>query len=47
MNDFAFGLGFHLGAGDSLHQASLKLAESPCSPLAMRRPLEVTRELLA
>jgi hypothetical protein len=47
MNDFVFGLGFCLRAGDSLQQASLKLAESPCSPLAMKSPVEVTRELLA
>ena len=46
INDFVFGLGFHLRAGDSLHQASLKLAESPCSPLAMKSPVQVTRELL-
>jgi hypothetical protein len=31
--DFARLLPFHLGDGDSLIEASLKLAETPCSPL--------------
>lgn len=47
MNDFAFMLETHLDRGDSLLQASLRLADAPCSPIKMERPRDVTRDLLA
>jgi hypothetical protein len=47
MNDFAFMLESHLGYGDSLAEASLNLANSPCSPIGMSSPREATIELLS
>jgi len=46
MNDFASMLKTHLAHGDSLVEAALKLAESPCSPIGMNAPRETTFELL-
>jgi len=45
MNDFAYMLGAHLEADDSLLEASLKLAEAPCSPLGMNSPERATKAL--
>ena len=47
MMDFCFMLGAHLEHGDTLLQASLRLAQAPCSPLGMERPSDVTLSLLS
>lgn len=46
MNDFADMLPFYL-EGHSMLEASLKLAEAPCSPLGMKNPRDATRALLS
>jgi hypothetical protein len=48
MNDFAYLLRARRGAGSSLNNTALalELADAPCGPLGMRRPSEVTLELL-
>ncbi len=46
MNDFASILETYLAHGDSLIEASLRLAKAPCSPIQMRSPNEVASELL-
>jgi len=38
MNDFAWLLEAYLDHGDALLEASLRLADAPCSPLKMDRP---------
>lgn len=45
MNDFAFMLDTHLDRGDSFLEASLRLAQAPCSPLKMERPRDVAAKL--
>jgi hypothetical protein len=47
--DFAKMLPYHLDEGDSLIEASLKLAETPCSPLfkTTTSPDRTTRALFA
>jgi hypothetical protein len=46
MNDFQRMLPHHLDQGESLLDASLKLAEAPCGPIGMASPARATRELL-
>jgi hypothetical protein len=45
MNDFAWLLEAYLDHGDALLEASLRLADAPCSPLKMDRPKDITREV--
>lgn len=47
MNDFASMLETHLAHGDTLIEAALRLAESPCSPIDMESPRVATIELLS
>jgi hypothetical protein len=44
MNDFARMLDFYLD-GRPLVEVALHLAEAPCSPIGMNRPLDVARDL--
>jgi hypothetical protein len=46
MNDFAFMLDTHLRYGDSFSDAALKLADAPCSPIAMMSPKRATLKML-
>jgi hypothetical protein len=46
MTDFALMLETYLSHGDTLIAAALRLAEAPCSPIAMASPKDATRELL-
>ncbi len=45
MTDFKHLLHIHLDAGDSPHEASLRMADAPCSPLGMDRPRDVALSL--
>ncbi len=47
MNDFAFMLESHLSYADALVDSALKSAESPCSPIGMSSPREVTIDRLS
>jgi hypothetical protein len=44
MNNFAYMLGFHLEGGDTPFEASLRLAQTPCTP-ALFFPDKATRTL--
>jgi hypothetical protein len=46
MNDFARIMDAYLERGP-MPYAALRLAEAPCGPIGMRRPMDVTRELFS
>ena len=46
MTDFAWLLDSYLTPGGSLEDAALRLAEAPCGPIGMQRPIDLAPRLL-
>ena len=47
MADFTYMLGAHLEHGRPLAEASHRLAQTPCSPIGMKSPADIVREVFA